>query len=351
MPGKFWDKDNIRARLKLNDGSAALGPSAGLVQQHFVEARLAELYTRNKDLEKKVADALMRGIPGLKSKGDKWLEAYKKINRSLQSAALTINFKADRWFTTENKFESYAQQYQRSGFEKDKAIFKGDKQNPAFFRAVQDDKVTFPVMSAGGQASPQRGLMPGRQGQARIETQMKFNADTKGKDLAKMTKAEILATDKEQTRSQNPYFNPKTKQIFAGLNYGRRPHGSNIDYGTSHFVLHEKFKVNAIYFGGDTFFDHEDASKQAAFGTLGALAAWADADLLSDIIRSCYDGGTLDDTKNPKLLIEGHIFSELPFSGNITTIYLDAVAHSEIHNNARTFAAKHGAKLVVDKIG
>jgi hypothetical protein len=52
----------------------------------------------------------------------------------------------------------------------------------------------------------------------------------------------------------------------------------------------------------------------------------------------------------PKLLIEGHIFSELPFSGNITTIYLDAAAHSEIHNNAGTFAAEHGAKLVVDKI-
>jgi len=66
--------------------------------------------------------------------------------------------------------------------------------------------------------------------------------------------------------------------------------------------------------------------------------------------RSCYQGGTLGDTKNPKLLIEGHIFSELPFAGNITTIYLDAAAHSEIHNNARKFATKHGAKLVVDKI-
>ena len=54
----------------------------------------------------------LKGIPGLKSKGDEWLKAYKQINRSLQSANLTINFKADRWFTTENKFESYAQQYQ-----------------------------------------------------------------------------------------------------------------------------------------------------------------------------------------------------------------------------------------------
>ena len=56
------------------------------------------------------------------------------------------------------------------------------------------------------------------------------------------------------------------------------------------------------------------------------------------------------DLAHSKLLIEGHIFSELPFAGNITTIYLDAAAHSEIHDNARKFATKHGAKLVVDKI-
>ena len=176
---------------------------------------------------------------------------------------------------------------------------------------------------------------------------MKFNPNVKGKELHPLKMAQA---DKDLARSQNPYFNPKTKQVFAGLNYARRPHGSNIDYGTSHLVLHDKFKVNAVYFGGDTFFDHKDASKQAAFGTLGALVAWADPSLLGEIIRSCYQGGMLGDTTNPKLLIEGHIFSELPFAGNITTIYLDAAAHSEIHNNARKFATKHDAKLVVDKI-
>src|SRR5262249_43311829 len=99
---------------------------------------------------------------------------------------LTINFDAGDWFKTENKFETYSQRYQRSGFEEDKtrkgyytdtATFRGNAQNPALYRTMQDDKVTFPQMSAGGQASPQRGLMPGRQGQARIETQMRFNPE------------------------------------------------------------------------------------------------------------------------------------------------------------------------------
>lgn len=340
MEGRFWDRKNIKARMQLNDGSAMLGPSAGLVQRHFVEARLESLYTRNKDLEELVKQALLKHIPGLSPKGDKWLEAYKKINRNLQSCDLTINFKATSWFASENKFETYAQAYERAGFDKDgtTAIFKPDALNPANIRTSQDDKITFPAQKPGSQPAQHRGLMPGRQNQARIETQMRFDPDIKDKkDLIDPTAV---------ARSKNQHFNPKTKQVFAGLNYGRRSHGSNTDYGSSHFVLDDKFKINAIYFGGDTFY-HQDASQQAAYCTLGSLVAWAKDDLMAEIIRSCYSGARLGNTTKASLLIEGHLFQELRFTGNIKTIYLDAPTHSVYHDNARKFATKHGAKLVL----
>ncbi|HEU4420313.1 MAG TPA: hypothetical protein VFT55_15355, partial [Planctomycetota bacterium] len=122
--------------------------------------------------------------------------------------------------------------------------------------------------------------------------------------------------------------------------------GSCTDYGTSHFVLHDRFKVNAIYFGGDTFF-HKDATQQAAYGTLGSLVAWAEDNLMGDIIRACYHGAGLVNTTEAKLLIEGHLFEELRFTGNIKTIYLDAKARSPVYWNALKFAAKHRAHLVV----
>lgn len=51
----------------------------------------------------------------------------------------------------------------------------------------------------------------------------------------------------EELEASNPYFNPWSKQIFAALNYGRRPHGATVTYGRSYLVLNLKFKTNAIY--------------------------------------------------------------------------------------------------------
>ena len=47
------------------------------------------------------------------------------------------------------------------------------------------------------------------------------------------------------------------------------------------------------------------------------------------------------------LLVEGHIFQALPFTGNVKTIYLAAQKASVVHENAKKFAAKHGANLVL----
>ena len=340
-PPKFWGDDKKTPAWK-----SVSGPSAGLVQQHFVESRQEALYRRNKDLEKLVKQALTthKSLASLKLSGDKWLPVYEKINRNLQAADLTINFNAASWFAQENKYETYAQAYERSGRDAQGiATLKGDRLNPAIVRADVDDRVTFPRPVAGAATPmPQRGLTPGRQGQARVEAYMKFDpklANADGTPLDRL-KAPVA-------HSQNRHFDAKTRQVFAALNYGRRPHGSSYEYGGSHMVLNDKFKVNALYFGGDTFYIKDAAAKQTAYHTLGALVAWADDALLTDIIRSCYAGTRLPDTKDFRLLLEGHIFAEVAFSGGISTIFLDAPAQSVYHVNAKTFAAKHGARLVL----
>lgn len=317
------------------------GPSAGLVQKHLVEARQEALYRRNKGLEAQVAKVLREhgALGHLKLGGDKWLGVYDTISQRLQSADLTINFKAASWFASENNFETYSQQYERSAPASDgRAQFIGDSKNPALVRANIDDQITFKNAGAAPAGAPLRGLMPGRQGMDRIRGQMEFSADASTVARRPDGSTSVSAT--------NRHFNPKTKQVFSALNYGRRAHGSNHDYGSSHLVLSPKFKVNALYYGGDTFY-HQDASQQLAFHVIGAVIAYAKQVLLDDIIASCYLGNRLADTKDPALMLEAHLFDEVRFTGNIDRIVLDAPHGSALHQNARKFATKHGASLVL----
>jgi len=322
------------------------GPSAGLVQQHLVGARQEALYRRNKNLEAQVATALREhaSLRHLKLTGDKWLPVYRKISEQLQTADLTINFEANRWFASENKYETYAQQYERSARAADgSAQFAGDtKLNPAKIRADADDKITFKGIGSAAPAVPQRGLMPGRQGLDRTRGQMEFRAGVQSSapNPNDATNAHTIVD------STNRHFNPKTKQVFAALNYGRRLHGSNYGYGGSHLVLSPKFKVNALYYGGDTFY-HADASEQLAFHVIGAVTAFAKPVLLDAIIASCYLGSRLEDTNKAEMLLEAHLFTEVRFTGCIEQIVLDAPHGSVFHDNARKFATKHGARLVL----
>jgi hypothetical protein len=330
MPGQFWDKKQ------------ALGPSAGLVQQHFVQARLEQLYRRDKELEKRLAHLITNHprLAGLKLSGKDWLKVYGKITENLQAADLTINFNAKAWFAAENTYDSYTQTYERSVGADGRLLLKDTDVNAATDRADVDDKVTFPAPRPGHPAAPRRGLMPGVQSMDRIAAQMRFGAQTK----VTITHADGKVV--KGVQSQNPHFNPKTKQIFAALNYGRRPHGSCGFYGSSYMVLHPRFKVNAIYFPSDTFLlEKKGATVQVGYSMLGAILDYADTMMREDIIRSCYFGQSLNDTEDANLLLEGHIFSALPFAGNLESIHVAAQPDSVYAANARKFAAKHQARL------
>ena len=330
-PGNLWKKVE--------------GPSAGLVQEHFVAQRQEALSRRTRNVEELVARTLARHpkLSSLKLKGDKWLSVYETINGALQMAPLTINFSAQSWFRTPNPYNTYAQVYERSGLnDAGTPQLAGSNLNPAQDRARIDDQITFNNLAGvSPQRGPQRGLAPGRQGLDRIKAQMEFKPSSQSRSVRDVqTGRQVGYVD-----STNPRFNPKTKQVFAALNYGHRPHGSNFTYGSSHMVLSDKFKVNALYYAGDTFM-HSDASKQVAFGMLGALVAWAGEPLLENMIQSCYFRARLPDTNSAALLIEAHLFTEVSFTGNVQEMVLDAPVGSQIHDNARAFCKKHGIKLI-----
>lgn len=328
------------------------GPSAGLVQQHYTAARADDLKRRNPALEQQLAKVLTEhpALAHLKLKGDKWLEVYRTINRSLQAADLTINFKAASWFTTENLYDSYTQMYERSG-----KTLMSDALNPADVRARVDDAVTFPAAWSAGAPPAQRGLRPGQQSGQRIQNQMAFGQQTR---VTAKVKANPMFGDGEVdslvgVQSANPYFNPKTKQIFAALNYGRRPHGSSLQYGNCHLVLNPGLKVNALYYGTDTFFlGKQDTSAQMPYQMLAGVLSYAKPNMVTAIIQSCFQGARLSDLTGSTiggeaLLLEGHVFGALPFKNNIAEVCMP-VEHkgTDIGKNAIKFAAKHGAKLI-----
>ena len=344
----FWDTKQV------------LGPSAGLVQRHFVEARKSELYRRNPALEAKVRVVLKEELPEVDQSGDKWIDVYGKINKWLQASDLTINFEAENWFSEENTYESYKQMYELAEAQHGRG-FVSDTQ-----RARVDDTVTFPQAwnaparptqpLPGPKPGQRRGLSPGLQSGQRIQRQMAF-----GSNYAPVIQEDVFSNrfgSQIGSQSQNRYFNPKTKQIFAALNWSRAPNGAAVNYGHSYLVLNPKIKVNALYFPGDTFLGDPalgrgaNASMQVAFHTLGAIIGTNPYEkgltVLPGLARKCYYGTVGQGYTQAKSLIEGHIFSELPFNGNVQEVCVyKAIYGSPIHRNAKKFASRIGAKLVL----
>jgi hypothetical protein len=347
--------------------SRAHGPSAGLVQQHFVKSRLAELHRTKPQVVEKVLDVIRNHplLKHMKLEGGKLIAAYDKINKALQAADLTINFSSSSWFATENRYDSYTQMYERNIQADGTAPLIANAANSVRERAWADDGVTFPgckpIVNAGKfshagpaftpgvtAAEPRRttgqGVRPGVQSMDRLMKQMRFG---EGEDK-KVNGVDALV-------SKNPYFNPHTKQVFAALNYGRRPQGSCTSYGKSFLLLNPQLKAKALYFGQDTFFvaaRQVGAEAQVPYSHLATILAapGTRSEIVEDIIKSCYFGMSLPDHSDPAAdsprMLEGHIFSALPFKGNLAAVVIPLdEKHTVYGENARKFAARHGAKM------
>lgn len=336
-------------------------PSSRVVQQSFVNARVNEISRSSGDLKQDTIQAFLNDSTlASRLKGNSASrkrafceDAYDKLTRTLQSRDLTINFKAASWFTTENPYNSYAQMYERAIKGGRMILDDSDAKNPANIRVAADDRVTFPTQWAASQPAARRGqpgavtLSPGGPSTQQIMGRMMAGRQlTPLGPAANILNPVPLAGEHSGYESPNIKFDPKTKQVFAALNYGRRPHGSSTEYGSSYFILSEKFKVDAIYFPEDTFYA-SGATLQVSYNTLGAIFLKAKPQMRQVIISSCFDNVRLPDTSDGSLLMEAHIFQPLLFAGGLSAMVLEESASEQVVQNAKTFCRKWKVRLVV----
>ncbi|HEY4367722.1 MAG TPA: hypothetical protein VGN07_10865 [Steroidobacteraceae bacterium] len=336
-----------------------ISPSSASIQKEYVEKRQRALYTRDpakiEAVKKKVEAAMAsNGVQ------DDWIDAYLKIHRALQASHLTINLEAGNWFFTDNKYGTYAQMYER-GVGKDKVMVlkDADKKNPAVPRAMADDLVTVPEEWAHAHPFSQR---------KRLHKAMNVSgaslsavvASKKGVTAANVDLAVNMKGDAESGyRTTNRDFKAKARQVFAGLNYGVRPHGSCTFYGFSYLVLNPALKANAIYYPSDTFLIATRGTvTQAAFNTIGALMEHASPTLMRQLWSSCYRKHVLGDTDAAADLIEAHIFKKLKISEDVQTLVLSRQCQSDkspwsnaewqhIVNNATRWCQRNAVRLTL----
>jgi hypothetical protein len=347
------------------------GPSAGLVQRHYVAARQEQFLRGNPTLVDQVRE-VFKNIPALRTAD--FDDAYARIRDNLQSAELTINLKAEDWFgedkiETTLRYDSYSQMYERSVGDSGQPFLKDSQFNTGEERAKVDDAITFPAgWSQGNGAAPRNrshaglqnamvstdrwkqspsGLKPGAPSGERIMNQMAFGgrAPMLNRDGTKY-EFDDKGVTRSGVQSQNPHFNPATKQVFAALNYGKRPHGSSIHYGDSFLIFDDRLKVNAMYYPGDTFGLPLDTSTQTPFQMLGAILLHANNVLRREIVASCYNNQRLEDSSDGADLLEAHLFEKISYHKHLKAVCIPVrYRGSKVHNGAKRFASKFGVEL------
>jgi len=328
-----WVAGNVGEKKPILEESEKLqNVQAEVVKHHYVRAQLREINTRKSD---GLIYAAVKTLQYSLSQGpnytwDDLVQRYIDMTKRLQEADLTINFRAEGFFREPNNSTSYGQMYERAVEDEQIRLTEklGDL-NPVRTRVLADEHALFQDHMAGGQFEGMRRVMDSPLNRVSLE---------KGTAVFEVS---------------NPFFNPKSREVFAALNYGRRPHGATTKYGKSYFVLNPKFKTNAIYFAGDTF-DYDtlrvSANDQISYGLLGAIYAKAPLRLRQDLYRSCIWNQRLEDTEDGETLLEAHLFEKLSFPGNLQKIYLSRgemerdLWHTVL-GNAKAFAKANGTKV------
>jgi hypothetical protein len=320
------------------------------------------------------------------------LDKFVHMTARLQDARLTINFEAHRWFSTENKYDSYTQMYERAlqgSKESGVVVLTGNKDNPALARVEADEAVSFPLVWSQSSAAPKPSSAPHAMPDQRAALTKASGPRAPALDafrqrslMGAMSFGQAIDIGgpglKENTLllAGNRHFDPRTKQVFAALDYGRRPHGAAIGYGYSFLELNARLKTNAIYFAGDTFFGTKAAGRattaehQLSFDLLAVLYLHAKknphtAAYLPQALRdSCINDATLQDvppgtSAAAALLVEAHIFEPVRFAGGVDTVYLsrksiekdvgtyDAAQWATLVANCDKFAARNGCRRVL----
>jgi hypothetical protein len=311
---------------------------AQFVMHQFARSEVRSLDANEDAFYEQVRDRLWKLPEFKRSSFDEMDNVIGRLTARLQEADLTINFDATKWFSTPNEYKSYFQMYaSRVYVEKDaggntELRMPADKLgtlNPTGVRARADETVTFGANITS----------PDRSGIARL---MRTGKVAMPPDPAKK------GAKKNYFTIENGQFNQHARQIFAALNYGRRPGGSSTAYGKSVLILKAALKRNAIFYMGDTF--DLDASHRLTYGTLAGAFLHAPDDVLTDLLDSCFRVVPLKNTEDAHRLLEAHIFEPVTFAHDVARIRIARSEATEaVLANAKAFKRKNNIRIwVVD---
>lgn len=343
-------------------------PSPRSIQREYVKKRqraLFQLDTAKVTAVSKVIAALAKKYNHTTLQDDEWVNYIDKLAEYLQHADLTINLDAGSWFSAENKYKTYTQMYERAvDPSTGKMLLKSTKGNPADTRAASDDVVTIPDSWANAHAFSQRKRIY----QAMVATGTTMQEKKRGKTGNLWQPSPNDGTRPVEGTTLNKRFMPKAKQVFAALNYGRRPHGATTAYGHSYIVLRRELKRDAIYFPADSFdlADNYGTSAQETFYTIVALLAYGyngkevnakrlEPDQMCGAIwESCWMGRRLGDCSKSTLLLEAHLFRKIKVAQDIEALHLardevrdakgnliDNATWQRIETNAREWCSRN----------
>jgi hypothetical protein len=303
---------------------------ARYVQHHYVRSQVRVINNQRADLVNKAMQALSEKFWVLPGRSQAAADSrkqlalkYAQLQSSLKTAPLTINFTARNWFSKECPYKNYAQMYELSVDKRaNQVVLKG---NSVITRDEADTRVTFkaPHMLHGTDVVSYPVFDGTKKKDKKFQVEKWNPAYESIRRTMNTGGVDPTAADGEYV-VHNRQFNPKTRQIFAGLNWGRRPHGSTTHYGWSFFELSDEFKTNALFFAGDSFNKSLTACSQVTYDTLGALYLYAQDWLRQELIKACIHGVLPGDKDSAAMnqLVEAHLFEPLVYSTGIKAMYV-----------------------------
>lgn len=302
--------------------TSMLAPSSKSIQKEYVDKRLRHIKHEDKAkalaVAQKITELQAKHNIGTRQHPVPWTDTYMRICERMQSADLNINLDAGSWFANANTYTTYAQMYELASTSGQMAL-KDNEYNKAATRAVADDLVTLPDEWANAHPFSQR---------KRLYNALSATGATKvsGTNINKLKPEhhpKLVGDGVNGFATTNPHFKVKAREVFAALNYGRRPHGANTTYGFSYLILNPELKKRAIYYPSDTFLlAKTGVSTQCSYDSIGSLLKDAYVDMVDGLWKSCHDRLPLADTSKANLMIEAHIFKKLKIAEDVQTLVL-----------------------------
>ncbi|WP_347557849.1 DUF3626 domain-containing protein [Robbsia sp. KACC 23696] len=293
------ERNQVLARLAARDAASLVGMAAEVSASTDREKALLRVFG-------------VLGVPIIQA-----YPVLKRLTEHLQTADLTINFAAYKFFNRQPRGTGYVSQFEG-----------GNKWGGSSYITARDE----------------------------AEEAMFDYSGTKAKPAS--VHADVLRRLRQFGKKSELTFEPSIRPKYAALNYAQLLHGSAGQWGKSHMVLKEHVKHNATYVHTDSFDEAGNARLRAALGDKTASFLNMDrliANMPDTMLKALYDAykgvslGTalqvpgLGDTA----YIEAHVHGGLNFDRDIAKIVISNHELTNAEADLKNIALKNKSFKVV----